>query len=116
MFEKIKKKVVVAMSPHKPLRDSAGKAGGSRKKSRVVVAMSGGVDSSVAAFLLQNEGYDVTGIFMRLGFPNDKSEAAARQGCQKLGIKFYTVNPGAKFKEEIISYFLDSYKEGITPN
>src|SRR3989339_113080 len=116
MFEKIKKKVVVAMSPHKPLRDSAGQAGGARKKSRVVVAMSGGVDSSVAAFLLQKEGYSVTGIFMRLGFPNDKSEAAARQVCQKLGIKFYPVNLAARFRQEVIDYFLKSYKEGITPN
>lgn len=78
--------------------------------------MSGGVDSSAAAFLLQKEGYEVIGVFMRLGSSGDKSEAAARQVCQKLGIRFYPVNLSAKFRQEVIDYFLKSYKEGITPN
>ncbi|MFH0892720.1 MAG: tRNA 2-thiouridine(34) synthase MnmA [Candidatus Falkowbacteria bacterium] len=110
------KKVIVATSPHKSLRDYAGQAGGAGKKSRVVVALSGGVDSSTAAFLLRKEGYDVTGIFMRLGFPNDKSEAAARQVAKKLGIRFYPVNLTVRFRKEVIDYFLKSYQEGITPN
>jgi len=81
-----------------------------------MVAMSGGVDSSVAAFLLQKKGFEVIGVYMRLFDQPEQSEMAARQVCQKLGIKFYPVNLADKFKQEVIDYFVNSYKEGITPN
>ncbi len=87
-----------------------------KNNKKVIVAMSGGVDSSVAAFLLQNKGYDVMGVFMRLGVDQGSAEDAARRVCQKLGIKFYPFNIAPNFKKEVIKYFLDSYEQGLTPN
>ncbi len=78
--------------------------------------MSGGLDSSAAAFLLKKQGYEVMGVFMRLGFGDNEGENAARRVCQKLGIKFYPLNLASKFKKEIIDYFLKSYEKGLTPN
>jgi len=86
------------------------------KKEKVVVAMSGGVDSSVTALLMKKAGYEVIGLHMKLGFENDNSETAARKVCQQIGVKFYPVNISRKFKEEVVKYFLDSYEKGITPN
>ncbi len=88
----------------------------SKIKQKVLVAMSGGVDSSAVAFLLQKEGYEVMGIYMRLGTEYQESEAAARKACKHLGIKFYPVNIDARFKKEIIDYFISAYKQGETPN
>ena len=83
--------------------------------SKVVVAMSGGVDSSAAVFLLQKQGYDVIGMFMRL-INNGDDEHAARRVCAKLGVKFYPVNYSRQFEKEVIDYFIESYKQGLTPN
>jgi len=85
-------------------------------KKKIVVAISGGVDSSVAAFLLQKEGDEVIGIFLRLISGSDVAESQARRVCQRLGIRFYPVNLKAKFKKEVVDYFLDSYALGLTPN
>jgi len=87
-----------------------------KKRIRVAVAMSGGVDSSVTAWLLKKTGYDLIGIFMRLGNNQETSEAAARRVCHQLGIKFYPLNLARQFKREIVDYFLTSYKKGLTPN
>jgi len=87
-----------------------------KKNKKVIVAMSGGVDSAVAAFLLQNRGYDVVGVFMRLGVNQGFTEDSARRVCQQLAIKFYPFNIAPNFKKEIINYFLDSYAKGLTPN
>ncbi len=79
--------------------------------------MSGGVDSSAAALLLKEKGYNLIGIFMRLGTAGQESvEEAARQAAAKLGIKFYPLNLAEKFREEVISYFVKSYAAGLTPN
>ncbi|MDO8259917.1 MAG: tRNA 2-thiouridine(34) synthase MnmA [Candidatus Magasanikbacteria bacterium] len=86
------------------------------KNKKIMVAMSGGVDSSAAAFLLQKKGFEVIGVYMRLFDNQGNSEDAARRVCQKLGIKFYPVNLAEKFKQEVIEYFVDSYRDGITPN
>lgn len=86
------------------------------KKKRVIVAISGGVDSAVAAFMLQKKGYEVIGVFMRLGVDQGNAEDAARRICQKLNIKFYPFNVAPNFKKEVIKYFLDSYEAGFTPN
>lgn len=86
------------------------------KNKKIMVAMSGGVDSSVAAFLLQKKGFEVVGVYMRLFDSQGNSEGAARRVCQKLGIKFYPVNLADKFKQEVIEYFVNSYRDGITPN
>ena len=109
------------------------------QREKVVVAMSGGVDSSVAAALLLREGYDVVGVFMRLGSPKGVRGASRRrratrrrgknkQGCCSvldaadarrvagmLGIPFYVLN----FEEDfgrVIDYFVDEYNRGRTPN
>jgi tRNA-uridine 2-sulfurtransferase len=84
---------------------------------RVAVAMSGGVDSSTAAKIFKDQGYDCLGIFMRLGIERGCcDEAAARAVCQKIGIKFYPVDVKRQFNREVKEYFLKSYEQGITPN
>lgn len=90
---------------------------------RVVVALSGGVDSSVAAALLKNQGYEVTGVYI-LGWTGTKEfpcawqseEADARSVAEQLGIPFYTVNLAREYHREVVERFLASYRQGLTPN
>jgi tRNA-specific 2-thiouridylase len=93
---------------------------------RVVVAMSGGVDSSVAAALLQEEGYDVVGITLRL-WPDEEeghthpcclSEGVkdAQAVALRLGIPHYVLNMEEPFLEHVVDYFCDEYARGRTPN
>lgn len=87
-------------------------------KKLVVVAMSGGVDSSTTAYLLQKEGYNIVGATMRL-IDDEKTEKAindAKEVCQKLGIKHYVFDLTKEFKEIVINNFIESYKSGQTPN
>ncbi len=93
---------------------------------KVVVAMSGGVDSSVAAALLVEQGYSVTGMMLRLWSEPGKEEsnrcctpdamALARRVAAKLGIPFYAVDVQEPFYEQVVQSFLDGYAQGITPN
>lgn len=93
---------------------------------RVVVAMSGGVDSSVAAALLQRQGYDVIGMMLRVWSEPGKeasnhcctpeSMAAARRVAARLGIPFYAVDAQDEFKDIVVDYFINGYARGITPN
>ncbi len=85
-------------------------------KQRVLVAMSGGVDSSVAAALLKKQGYDVSGIFMRLNNFSKKSEQDAKKVVKKLDIPFYVWDFRKEFKNKVVDYFIDEYKCGHTPN
>ena len=87
-----------------------------KSKQKVAVAMSGGVDSSVTAFLLQKKGYEVVGVHMRLGLDSNMAENAARKVCEKLDIKFYPLNIAKEFKRDVKDYFLNAYKDGFTPN
>ena len=83
-------------------------------KKLVVVAMSGGVDSSTTAYLLQEEGYNIVGATMRL-IDDEKTEKAindAKEVCQKLGIKHYVFDLTKEFKEIVINNFIESYKSG----
>jgi tRNA-specific 2-thiouridylase len=94
---------------------------------RVIVGMSGGVDSSAAAALLLEQGYDVVGITLKL-WPQDcvnraedkccgpQAVADARAVCHSLGIPFYLVDEAAEFQSKVIQYFADEYKAGRTPN
>lgn len=94
------------------------------KDIRVVIGMSGGVDSSVAALLLKEQGYDVVGIFMKNWDDTDDEgfctatedyEDVARVANQ-LGIPYYGVNFEKEYWDKVFTYFLDEYKKGRTPN
>ncbi len=91
---------------------------------RVVVGMSGGVDSSVAAHLLIQQGYQVEGLFMKNWDEDDGTEyctakqdlADAESVCKRLGIKLHTANFAAEYWDNVFEYFLAEYKAGRTPN
>ena len=90
----------------------------------VVVGMSGGVDSSVAALLLKNQGYHVIGLFMKNWEETDESGACTAEEdysdvvrvCGLLDIPYFTVNFSQQYMERVFSYFLAEYKAGRTPN
>ncbi|WP_130807565.1 tRNA 2-thiouridine(34) synthase MnmA [Senegalia massiliensis] len=95
----------------------------SKKDTRVVIGMSGGVDSSVAALLLKQEGYEVVGIFMKNWNEEDEQYCTAtedyedvRRVCQQIDIPYYTVNFEKEYWDRVFTYFLDEYKNGRTPN
>lgn len=84
---------------------------------KILVAMSGGVDSSTTAFRLLKEGYEVEGITLNMGRTCDKSVIeGAKIIAQKLDIKHHVLDVGNKFNKRIIDYFINSYKSGETPN
>jgi tRNA-specific 2-thiouridylase len=83
---------------------------------KVAVAISGGVDSAVSAKMLKDQGYDLIGIYMHLGFKNDLAEKAAKEVCDSLGIDFVVEDISQSFKREVVDYFISSYKKGLTPN
>ena len=98
-------------------------------KGRVVVAMSGGVDSSVAALLLREQGYEVIGVTMRLWGVEDRDAPPlskrccsvedvqdARRVCDKIGVPHYYLNFEAEFKSHVIDYFCAEYDRGRTPH
>src|SRR6185437_10541623 len=100
-----------------------------RVKSRVVVAMSGGVDSSVAAALLVEQGYDVVGVMLRLWAGGWSEETPAGNRCcsidavedarriaDQFGFPFYLINAEDDFKHHVVDYFLAEYAGGRTPN
>lgn len=89
-------------------------------KKKVVIGLSGGVDSSVAALLLKESGYDVIGVTMDLLPADDSSNSAsirdAKKVADKLDIPFYTLDLKNEFKEHVIDYFAKEYMSGRTPN
>ncbi|WP_020560674.1 tRNA 2-thiouridine(34) synthase MnmA [Thiofilum flexile] len=91
---------------------------------RIIVGMSGGVDSSVAAYLLLQQGYEVEGLFMK-NWEEDDTEtycaahvdlADAQAVADKLGIKLHTVNFASEYWDHVFEHFLAEYKAGRTPN
>lgn len=91
---------------------------------KVIVGMSGGVDSSVSAYLLLEQGYQVEGLFMKNWEEDDTDEYCAaaddlkdaQQVCEKLGIKLHTINFATEYWDNVFEYFLQEYKSGRTPN
>ena len=96
---------------------------------RVVVALSGGVDSSVSAYLLKQAGYEVIGVSMRLATQEDPEALPAqrrccgvedvddaRRVCQVLGVPHYNLNFEKQFKAQVVDYFIREYQRGRTPH
>lgn len=88
---------------------------------RVVVGISGGVDSSVAAYLLKQQGHDVIGLFMINWEEGDTCPAEddfedVKRVCTKIGIPYFSVNYAKQYYDRVFQYFLDEYKAGRTPN
>ena len=100
-----------------------------KNKKTVVVGMSGGVDSSVAAYLLKNQGYDVIGVTMQIWQEEDSCTVEREGGCcglsavedarrvaGQLDIPYYVMNFRREFQKNVIDYFVSEYREGRTPN
>ena len=91
---------------------------------RIVIGMSGGVDSSVAALLLKRQGYDVVGVFMKNWEEKDENGTCTAAGdwedvqdvCASIGIPCYSVNFAKAYYDRVFQYFLDEYQRGRTPN
>ena len=95
-----------------------------RSGKKVILGMSGGVDSSVAALLLKEQGYDVIGVFMKNWEEEDENGVCmasrdyddVRSVAEQIGIPYYTVNFAKEYRERVFSLFLEEYKKGRTPN
>ena len=93
-------------------------------RKKVICGMSGGVDSSVSAFILQQQGYQVEGLFMKNWEEDDDTDyctaaadlADAQAVCDKLGIKLHKINFAAEYWDNVFEHFLSEYKAGRTPN
>ncbi len=85
---------------------------------RVLLGMSGGVDSSVAAYLLKEQGYEVVGVTMTLFTPKEPSTQIedAKKVCDRLGIEHHVVDYQKEFKSDVIDNFIENYINGETPN
>ncbi len=90
-------------------------------KKKVAIGLSGGIDSSVAAYLLKEKGFDVVGITLKF-YPEQNSCCdwqslyQARRLCTKLNIPHHLIDVSELFKKTIVDYFIDSYLDGLTPN
>ena len=94
------------------------------EKKTVVVGMSGGVDSSVSAYLLKKQGYNVIGVFMKNWEEKDENGVCEAEKdykdvvevCEKLEIPYYSVNFEKEYWDKVFEYFLSEYRKGRTPN
>ncbi|MEA2047032.1 MAG: tRNA 2-thiouridine(34) synthase MnmA [Campylobacterota bacterium] len=92
---------------------------GNQIKKKVLVGMSGGVDSTVTSILLQKEGYEVEGVYMKLhhkpGY-HEENFTKAQRVADYLGVNVHFLDLSEAFKENVYDYFVEGYKEGLTPN
>ena len=96
------------------------------KKKKVIIALSGGVDSSVSAFLLKEKGYEVIGVFMKIWHENSNNSnekcpwiedsSYALEIAEKLNIPFHVVDLSNEYEKRIVNYMFDEYSKGTTPN
>jgi tRNA-specific 2-thiouridylase len=93
-----------------------------KKNKKVFLGMSGGVDSSVSALILKEQGFDVTGVFIKVWQPDffdctwKEDRRDAMRVAVQLGIPFITINAEKEYKEAVVDYMIDEYKKGRTPN
>ncbi len=85
-------------------------------KKKVLLGMSGGIDSTAAAVLLIEQGYDVTGLTFQIDLVTNNASENALKICNKLGISHIILNITEEFKKNVISQFISDYEKGITPN
>ena len=86
-------------------------------KKKALIAMSGGVDSSVAAFLMQQQGFDCGGAIMKLWEENSPAAISDAQAvADRLGMDFHVLDATSPFRREVVDYFIESYEAGLTPN
>ncbi|AXX91541.1 tRNA 2-thiouridine(34) synthase MnmA [Malaciobacter molluscorum LMG 25693] len=89
-------------------------------KKKVMVGMSGGIDSSVTAYMLQKDGFEVEGVYLKLHNRTDgyheKNIGYIKDVAEYLGIKYHILDLADKFTQEVYDYFVDSYLQGTTPN
>src|SRR5260221_401794 len=93
---------------------------------KVFVGLSGGVDSAVSAYLLKEQGYDVTGVYMKnwsgddygiqADCPWEKDQADAEAVCKHLNISFRSLNFEKEYRAKVVEYFFNEYEKGRTPN
>ncbi|OOF71287.1 tRNA 2-thiouridine(34) synthase MnmA [Rodentibacter caecimuris] len=113
-----------SMTYHKNFPTLTAKQLAENSKKKVICGMSGGVDSSVSAFILQQQGYQVEGLFMKNWEEDDDTDyctaatdlADAQAVCDKLGIKLHKINFAAEYWDNVFEHFLAEYKAGRTPN
>ena len=118
-------KGVASDTPVPPLSAAGGKPPVSAQPKPIVVAMSGGVDSSVAAFRLREAGHEIVGAYMKNWINEDQIVGNcpwmediedARAVCDRLGIEFRVVNLMQEYRAGVVAYLLDGYARGLTPN
>src|SRR3990167_11196091 len=119
-----KKKVFIGLAPKENKNFPLGQAGGFRKT--VYIGLSGGVDSSVSAVLLKKQGYDVTGVFIKVWQPEWLANTSvctwredrldAMRVAAKIDIPFITLDLEREYKKEVVDHMISEYRVGRTPN
>jgi tRNA-specific 2-thiouridylase len=111
-------KTVFVGTPRRPSKGFAEHVIGGSKKT-VFVGMSGGVDSSVTAGILKDQGYNVVGVHLRCWNVDGCAESDAedaRRAAETLGIPFYVFDFEKEYRQKVVDYMVDGYRKGITPN